>query len=146
MGASAAVAAALVAVLLRAPAWLSLVLLVIGAGLTVVMLVMGGVDRALAPLVLTALALGLIVPSGVQVVRSARIAPPKGTAQQKLPTGKVVLETAPREPIELTVEVASTDPERQRGLMFREELKEGEGMLFIFPDGSDHTVKMFGGF
>ena len=73
-----AVAAALVAVLLRAPAWLSLVLLVIGAGLTVVMLVMGGVDRALAPLVLTALALGLIVPSGVQVVRSARIAPPKG--------------------------------------------------------------------
>src|SRR5690606_17828355 len=73
-----AVAAALVAVLLRAPAWLSLVLLAIAAGLTVVTLALGGMERGLAPLVLTALALGLIVPSGVQVVRSARIAPPKG--------------------------------------------------------------------
>ena len=73
-----AVAAALVAALLRAPAWLSVGLLVVAAGLTAWAVAVGGVDRALAPLVLTALAIGLIVPSGVQAVRSARVAPPKG--------------------------------------------------------------------
>ncbi len=73
-----AVAAALVAALVRAPAWLSLALLVVAAGLAVGALVLGGVDRALAPLLLAALAVGLIVPSGVQAVRSARVAPPKG--------------------------------------------------------------------
>ena len=32
----------------------------------------------------------------------------------------------------LTVELARTDAQRQQGLMFREELNDGEGMLFIF--------------
>jgi len=73
-----AVAAALLAALLRAPAWLSIGLLAVAAGLTGVALVLGGMDRALAPLVLTALAIGLIVPSGVHAARSARVAPPKG--------------------------------------------------------------------
>src|SRR5690606_35551594 len=73
-----AVAAALVAALLRAPAWLSVGLLVVAAGLTAWAVAVGGVDRALAPLVLTALAIGLIVPSAVQAVRSARDAPPSG--------------------------------------------------------------------
>jgi uncharacterized protein len=56
-----------------------------------------------------------------------------GTPQPKLPTGTVVLETPPRAPITLEVEVASKDHERQMGLMFREQLGDGEGMLFIFP-------------
>ncbi len=56
-----------------------------------------------------------------------------GTPQPKLPVGSVVLETAPREPLTLKVEVASADAERQRGLMFRESLGEDEGMLFLFP-------------
>ena len=34
--------------------------------------------------------------------------------------------------IELRVEVADSDEERSRGLMFREELSEGHGMLFVF--------------
>lgn len=34
--------------------------------------------------------------------------------------------------IELMVEVADTPEERSRGLMFREELPEGQGMLFVF--------------
>jgi uncharacterized membrane protein (UPF0127 family) len=34
----------------------------------------------------------------------------------------------------LIVEIADTDPKRQRGLMFREKLEEGRGMLFIFPE------------
>lgn len=32
----------------------------------------------------------------------------------------------------IEVEVADTDPKRERGLMFREELPEDKGMLFIF--------------
>lgn len=31
------------------------------------------------------------------------------------------------------VEVADTDERRQRGLMFRESMAEGEGMIFVFP-------------
>ncbi|HEY1416846.1 MAG TPA: DUF192 domain-containing protein [Myxococcaceae bacterium] len=34
----------------------------------------------------------------------------------------------------LTVEIADTSPLRTRGLMWRSELPEGTGMLFIFPD------------
>jgi uncharacterized protein len=34
----------------------------------------------------------------------------------------------------LTVEIADTTPLRTRGLMWRSELPEGTGMLFIFPD------------
>ena len=36
------------------------------------------------------------------------------------------------ERVELRVEVAESDEERSRGLMFREKLPEGKGMLFIF--------------
>ncbi len=35
---------------------------------------------------------------------------------------------------ELTVELARTPAERRRGLMFREELPENRGMLFVFPN------------
>jgi uncharacterized membrane protein (UPF0127 family) len=34
--------------------------------------------------------------------------------------------------VTLKAEIARTDKQRQRGLMFRKELKDGEGMLFIF--------------
>lgn len=33
----------------------------------------------------------------------------------------------------IDVEIAETDETRQRGLMFRESMKEDQGMLFIFP-------------
>lgn len=56
-----------------------------------------------------------------------------GTPQPTLPIGTVVLETPPRAPITLKVEVASTDAQRQAGLMFRESMGEDEGMLFLFP-------------
>jgi uncharacterized membrane protein (UPF0127 family) len=56
-----------------------------------------------------------------------------GTPQPTLPIGTVVLETPPRAPLTLKVEVASTDAQRQMGLMFRESLGEDEGMLFLFP-------------
>jgi len=34
--------------------------------------------------------------------------------------------------VEITVEIARTDEERGKGLMFRKNLPDGEGMLFIF--------------
>ena len=34
--------------------------------------------------------------------------------------------------ISIMAEIARTDEQRERGLMFREEVKDGEGMLFIF--------------
>lgn len=39
------------------------------------------------------------------------------------------------------VEIAKTALERQRGLMFREELKQNEGMLFIYPE--KQIIKMW---
>ncbi|HRO66179.1 MAG TPA: DUF192 domain-containing protein, partial [Pseudobdellovibrionaceae bacterium] len=35
--------------------------------------------------------------------------------------------------VSLTVEVADTPERQSRGLMFRQELKNGHGMIFIFP-------------
>ncbi|MDB4989286.1 MAG: hypothetical protein JWN04_4464, partial [Myxococcaceae bacterium] len=55
-----------------------------------------------------------------------------GTPQPKLPVGQVVLETPPRAPVTLKVEVASSDAQRQAGLMFRESMGDDEGMLFLF--------------
>ena len=40
----------------------------------------------------------------------------------------------PESDTELTVEVADSRSERQRGLMFRESLPIDEGMLFVFPE------------
>ena len=40
------------------------------------------------------------------------------------------------------VEVASTDAARERGLMLREKLGADDGMLFVFPESSDHVFWM----
>ncbi len=37
-------------------------------------------------------------------------------------------------PIEFAVEIADDEAERARGLMFREDLPRGQGMLFIYPE------------
>ncbi|MDE2599009.1 MAG: DUF192 domain-containing protein [Rhodocyclaceae bacterium] len=39
-------------------------------------------------------------------------------------------------------EVASTDPDRQRGLMFRKDMPESHGMLFVFPVRAQHCMWM----
>jgi hypothetical protein len=49
-----------------------------------------------------------------------------------LPTAKITLTGAGGKRAELTVELARTAAERGRGLMFREELAEERGMLFVF--------------
>jgi uncharacterized membrane protein (UPF0127 family) len=40
------------------------------------------------------------------------------------------------------VEIARTDEERQRGLMFRRDLPKDTGMLFVFAEEDDHTFWM----
>ena len=49
-----------------------------------------------------------------------------------LPTATITLLDAAGERTELTVELARTAAERGRGLMFRKEMAEERGMLFVF--------------
>jgi uncharacterized membrane protein (UPF0127 family) len=46
---------------------------------------------------------------------------------------EVVLQTRAGEQ-HVVVEIARTDPERERGLMFRQTLAPGRGMIFLFPE------------
>lgn len=50
-----------------------------------------------------------------------------------LPTKDIVLKTQAAN-INMTVEVADDEGEREQGLMERDVLEEGKGMLFVFPD------------
>jgi uncharacterized membrane protein (UPF0127 family) len=51
-----------------------------------------------------------------------------------LPRARVLLEDVSGGVHAVDVEVAATPETRSRGLMWRKELPEGQGMLFIFPD------------
>ena len=44
--------------------------------------------------------------------------------------------------VEVSLEVAATPAERERGLMYRSSLAEGRGMLFVFDDDQDRTFWM----
>ena len=52
----------------------------------------------------------------------------------ELPRGHVILPDAFGGQHAVEVEVAATPDSRQRGLMWRRELADGKGMLFIFPE------------
>jgi len=45
---------------------------------------------------------------------------------------KVIIHTATGKGIHVTVELADTPEKRRLGLMYRKDLKEGQGMLFLF--------------
>jgi len=45
-------------------------------------------------------------------------------------------------PVRVTLEVASTERAREQGLMYRRELPEGRGMLFVFDDETEHAFWM----
>jgi hypothetical protein len=58
------------------------------------------------------------------------------------PSGpRVVIETAGRTLV-VQVEVADTPEKRERGLMFRKELADGRGMVFLFDEEGEHTFWM----
>lgn len=58
-----------------------------------------------------------------------------------LPAPAVRFET-PRGPWVVHVEVAKTDAERERGLMFRRDLPPGQGMIFLFAQSEEHGFWM----
>jgi uncharacterized membrane protein (UPF0127 family) len=53
-------------------------------------------------------------------------------AQPQLVRGKLEIGLTGAAPVALTVEIASKDGERQKGLMFRKQLADDEGMIFLF--------------
>ncbi len=58
------------------------------------------------------------------------------------PTGpRVVLESGGKSLV-VQVELADTEAKRERGLMFRKELADGHGMLFLFDEEGEHTFWM----
>jgi len=58
------------------------------------------------------------------------------------PSGpRVILESGGKK-LTVQVELADTDPKRERGLMFRKELPDGQGMLFLFDEEGEHSFWM----
>lgn len=76
-------------------------------------------------------ALGLLLPAAAGVLLLSGSTAPQVTIHRA--TGK---------PVTVTVEIAATPAQRERGLMFRRELPSAGGMLFIFPSESDHRFWM----
>ena len=66
-----------VLLLLRVQQWLLLVLLLLSVTLAGASLYLGGLDRAIGPLIAYGLALGLLVPAGAVTYRNSRVAPAK---------------------------------------------------------------------
>ncbi|MBT8396923.1 MAG: DUF192 domain-containing protein [Gemmatimonadetes bacterium] len=81
---------------------------------------------AFFPVFIVLLAAGSILPAGATAGQERL--PPPGQAW-------VIFG-----PDTVQVEVARTPAEREKGLMFRERLAKGRGMLFVFPDA---TVRSF---
>lgn len=59
-----------------------------------------------------------------------------------LPIGKVLLRDAYRGMHAVEVEIAATGAARNRGMMWRHQLPEGKGMLFLFRDETNHEFWM----
>jgi uncharacterized protein len=92
--------------------------------------------RRRTALVLAALAaLSLVAPLGC----AAR--PPAEPAPAAAPARVVVMTAAGARHV-VKVELARTDPERERGLMFRRELAEDAGMLFLFSQSEERAFWM----
>ena len=57
-------------------------------------------------------------------------------------TPEVVLRPQGRPEVRVKVELARTDEEHQRGLMYREKMEPEHGMLFLFPSERQNTFWM----
>jgi uncharacterized protein len=66
---------------------------------------------------------------------------PSPTPTLSLPTANVTLHDG-ASPAVLTVELATTPAQQERGLMFRMELPDSQGMLFVFPRDSSGAFWM----
>ena len=56
--------------------------------------------------------------------------------------GPVAVIRGPGGAVEVSLEVAATPAERERGLMYRTSLADGRGMLFVFDEDRNHSFWM----
>lgn len=73
---------------------------------------------------------------------SKRSTPEADPAQPRAAAPQMTIETAGGRALTVTVEVARTDAEHQRGLMFRQSLEPDHGMLFVFDETAPHAFWM----
>ncbi|MEW5855576.1 MAG: DUF192 domain-containing protein [Myxococcota bacterium] len=66
---------------------------------------------------------------------------PSANARPNYRWAKIFVQS-PRGEIALKVEIAEDNTQRSHGLMFKERLPDGEGMLFVFPETSEHFFWM----
>ena len=72
----------------------------------------------------------------------ASATPTAAGKQAKATPPEVVLRLASGTEVRVTVEIAGTEAERTRGLMYRRSLDSGRGMLFLFPAAEPHKFWM----
>jgi len=69
-------------------------------------------------------------------------APPPPPAAAPSATPRVTIDSPSGRSTSVAVELARTTDEQARGLMFRERLAPGTGMLFVFPATEEHSFWM----
>lgn len=77
-----------------------------------------------------------IIPSPAEApprVAPAASCPPDPTGPPELPWGAITFVDAPEKP-RIRIELAESDETRARGLMYRTDLEQDQGMLFVFPE------------
>ncbi len=82
------------------------------------------------------LPLAIVAQLAACTARDGRGTDPAERPSDVAPTRSAVVRLHPqgRPAVDVGVELAMTEPERLRGLMFREQLAPDAGMLFVFPD------------
>jgi uncharacterized membrane protein (UPF0127 family) len=83
------------------------------------------------------LALGLLAVGNCRHDDGAQVHPDAGA-----PTGQVIFEPTGKADAPVDIWVASTEPEREKGLMYVRGMPDHEGMLFVFEDDSVRTFWM----
>jgi len=58
------------------------------------------------------------------------------------PSGPTATIATKHGPVQVTLEVVADDASRQRGLMYRDKLADGHGMLFVFDEEVEHPFWM----
>jgi len=61
--------------------------------------------------------------------------------KQKLPVSEIIIESEGQKVAVVKAEIAQSQEERNKGLMFRKKLPDGEGMLFVFD--YDHILSFW---
>ncbi len=83
--------------------------------------------------------IGLVVFLGLSSLWYQRAHAPE---RQDVSGVHVILRSPDGDEVRVPVDVADTDDERRMGLMFREDLPDGQGMVFVFDEPQDRAFWM----